>query len=56
MGSGSRNCLAPLFGVGGSGKRNGVAPGEASARAELDAASVPIGAFPSSSAFLLCSI
>ena len=38
--SGSKNGLAPPFGVGGSGTRNGVVPDEASACAELDAASV----------------
>ena len=38
--SGSKNGLAPPFGVGGSGTRNGVAPDEASACAELEAAVV----------------
>ena len=35
--SGSKNGLAPLLGVGGSGARK-AAPDEASARAELDVA------------------
>ena len=38
--SGSKKGLAPPFGVGGSGTRNGVAPDEASACADLDPAAV----------------
>ena len=42
--SGSKNGLAPPLGVGGSGVRNGVGfePDEASACAELEAASCPV--------------
>ena len=47
--SGSKNGLAPLLGVGGSGAKN-AAPDEASARAELDLAD---GSCSSSSASAL---
>ena len=56
MGSGSRNGLAPLLGVGGSGKRNGVDSDEAAARAELVTSSAAVDVpTASSSACLLRS-
>ena len=50
--SGSRNGLAPLFGVGASGTRNGVDPDEAAARAELVTAAVGVPAASSSASLL----